>query len=179
MTRREKAVGKSAENVSSSPQTFQTATRLAGLEAYYRPGKGAIEGRHRDAIRNGDPRRFVGSLDMDAACRANEPNAPRWDYGLGMRMPSARREIAVWIESHPASSTREVDVMLRKLRWLKTKLDSQHHLRALTVAASDARVPPFRWLASDGEVRITRQSKEFFLLRQAGLSMPARIIALP
>lgn len=52
----------------------------------YRPGKQALEKRHRSLVTCSDTQRLTGSIDLDATL-AQEPdyaNQPRWDYGIGV-----------------------------------------------------------------------------------------------
>lgn len=41
------------------------------------------------------------SVDIDTACKASQPTAARWDYGVAQRQGA--REIVHWIEVHPAA----------------------------------------------------------------------------
>ena len=74
----------------------------------YRPGKQALERRHRTLVTCSDTQRLTGSIDLDATL-AQEPdyaNQSRWDYGIGHK-PTRGPERAVWVEVHTAT-TREV-----------------------------------------------------------------------
>ena len=115
----------------------------------YRPGKQALEKRHRGCVSCEDPQRLTGSIDLDSAL-TQEPdyaNARRWDYGLGYR-PVNGPEQAVWVEVHSAT-TKEVSSVLRKLEWLRDWLNGNAEaLRRMTDAAGeDVR---FVWIASSG-----------------------------
>lgn len=57
------------------------------------------------------------SIDVDSACRASQPNAARWDYGVGERRN--RQEMLHWIEVHPASGDNSIAQMGAKLKWLR------------------------------------------------------------
>ena len=95
-------------------------------------GKGAVEGKYRKVIDTKDGR-CTGSVDLDAACKAEEPGANRWDYGLGFKKVD-KPELAIWVEPHSGSSAGEVKAVLAKLDWLEAKLALKPFadLRALT-----------------------------------------------
>ena len=57
------------------------------------------------------------SIDVDSALRPSQPNAARWDYGVGERRN--QREIVHWIEVHPASGDANITQVARKLKWLR------------------------------------------------------------
>lgn len=154
---------------------FRMAVNAIGLES--QAGMQAISNTYRNAISTASGAVCTGSVDMDAGHRASEPNANRWDYGIGLRLRG--EEMALWVEPHPASSTREAAVLLRKLDWLKNKLEQPTYaeLNRLTAAASGKCVA-FRWLAQ-GSIRIRAGSREALLLARAGLAMPSRRLTLP
>lgn len=158
---------------------FEQAVAAAGLPAHFRAGLGAVDGKYRAAIRTKDSRRVTGSVDMDAAFKAEEPHESRWDYGVGLRLAAEKSEVAMWIEPHPASSTGEAAVMLRKHQWLLGKLKQFSLLCQLTDSAGRAGLPRFVWLVVDGDIHITPQSRQAKSLAMAGLSMPKRYIDLP
>lgn len=151
--------------------TFAHAVQAAGLVCV--PGKGAVEGHYRgDVVGKVDKTQFTGSVDMDATFRATEGQVHRWDYGLGVQ-PPGRKDMAVWVEPHPASSHGEVKVMLSKLDWLKAKLDlpAFAQLKALTDECAQQGVRPYRWMAS-GHVGIRPGSREANMLSLAGMDLP-------
>ncbi|MEY4909702.1 MAG: hypothetical protein RL260_3420 [Pseudomonadota bacterium] len=152
---------------------FEQASRIAGLVA--QPGLGAVKAEYRAGVALRSGHRHTASLDLDAEFLATEPTSPRWDYGVGMRS-EAGRELLVWLEAHPASSTGEVQKMLDKLAWLKAKLARPDFdgLRTL-----EHKVSAYRWLAMTGAIRILPNSREARRLAQAGLSSPQRHVELP
>lgn len=161
---------------------FQQAAEQAGLDC--RAGLGAIAHQDRSQIKvAGGGRRFSGSLDLDGHYQAREPNATRWDYGVGVSLGTDSRETsderAYWIEPHPASSTAEVARMLSKLDWLEAKLRQPEfgHLRQLTYPGERSLSPSFIWLYS-GKNRIRPQSQEARQLQRRGLSLPQRMVEL-
>ena len=144
----------------------------------YRTGKQALEKRHRRLVDCKDPQRLTGSIDLDSAL-AGQPgyaNAARWDYGLGYRPAAERREQAVWIEVHSAT-TKEVAAVLRKLRWLQDWLNAgAGRLKRMTDRAnSDIR---FVWIASAG-VNIPRNSRQARQLSQSAIQKPRKRLSLP
>ena len=172
MTR--KAKGKS-EQVKRASQ-FKNAAAVAGIET--RAGKAAIKAEYRAAVSIASPWRHTESVDLDAHFEKSEPNASRWDYGIGVAHGDT--ELIVWVEPHPASSTGEVKRMVEKVLWLKGKLNlpAFAQLRRLTDATVKSKRSPYRWLHS-GALQIARGSKEARTLAMAGIDFPARQLKLP
>lgn len=150
---------------------FQKAAAQAGLPAPR--GLAAVRGRDRKQIKRGAGA-VSGSVAMDAHFQQAEPHAHRWDYGVGF---SNGKEFAVWVEFHPASGAREVQVVIAKLQWLKTKLASQafKELNKLTVAAP--REQQFCWLYQ-GSTAFRSGGKEQKLLAQHGMRLPRRALRI-
>ena len=144
----------------------------------YRPGKQALENRHRGLVDCKDTRRLTGSIDLDSALKKQpgHAGAARWDYGLGYRPPAGKREQAVWIEVHSAT-TREVSAVLGKLQWLRDWLnDGAGRLKRMTDrAAPDIR---FVWIASNGD-HIPRTSPQFRRLSKSAIPKPRPRLSLP
>lgn len=155
---------------------FRKSAADAGLSS--ESGLKAVQKVYRRAIVCGSDYEFTGSCDLDAAFAASEPQATRWDYGIGIRW--GEEEMAVWIEPHPASSTGEVAAMLAKLGWLKAKLAQVDFakLRGMTRAAQQAHTA-YHWLAATGRIRIPPQGPERLKLAKAGLAFPTRFLRLP
>ena len=151
--------------------TFEDAVQAAPhpVNEAYRPGKQALENRHRNRVSCRDSRRLTGSIDLDAAL-AQQPgyaSEPRWDYGLGY-IPSRGPEQAVWVEVHSAT-TKEVSPVLKKLcrlqDWLNTEAEQ---LRQLTILADSG--IRFVWIASSGD-KINRNSRQYRQLSQSGIQL--------
>jgi len=158
--------------------TFGAAARSAALSPM--PGKTALEARYRSSVVLASGFVHTESVDLDGEYRSAEPNANRWDYGIGLR-DAAGKEMTIWVEPHPASSTSDVNTMLAKLRWLRGKLETPSFgkLRALTNSAED-RGSPYRWLVSAGSsVHITPQSREARRIALEGLDPPRHRVQLP
>jgi hypothetical protein len=98
---------------------FSRAVRKTpALREALRPGLRALKPIDRTrlgCVRSG---LLTGSVDVDAALAVHYPNDPRWDYAVGWKQPSQRREMVSWIEVHPATTGGTVEV-LRKLDWLQ------------------------------------------------------------
>ncbi|HPC84391.1 MAG TPA: hypothetical protein P5234_03600 [Thermoanaerobaculaceae bacterium] len=136
-----------------------------------KPGKQAL-GRYSAAVECDDSRRFVGSIALDSALAATLPEAPRWDFGLGLKC--GNQEAAVWLEVHTAT-TSEVPCVLAKLSWLKKWLAEQAPaLWGLTGIAN----PAFLWLATDAGVHIRPGSPQALRLNRAGLGLPRKTAVL-
>jgi len=150
---------------------FQRAAKKADLP--FSRGKQALTRMHRDQVTVSRGCSVTGSVDLDGHFKAAEPEANRWDYGLGARSGSA--EYAVWIEAHSASSPAEVDAMLRKLAWLKAKLKTTafDQLNRLTVAAQEGGLTPYRWIYS-GRSNFRANGPEAKRLAEHGMRLPER-----
>lgn len=156
---------------------FDGAARAAGLAP--QTGKQAMKSSDRKAVQVAVGARFSGSVDLDAHFKPNEPNAHRWDYGLGVQTSQA---LAYWVEPHPASSTGEAKVMLQKLDWLRRKLGSASFgalRKQMDAARAVSGQTPFRWIATAGAIAITRGSREARLIAAKGLAFPVRSLRLP
>lgn len=154
---------------------FAAATRQAGLPVA--AGMSAVDRRYRAGIELQAGHRCSGSTDLDSHYRPTEAQSHRWDYGVGVGR--GEQEVAIWIEPHPASSTREVDTMIEKIRWLRDKLASPgfDQLQRLT-RTQQAQGPAFIWLAVSGSIRLKR-NRDGKRLAQQGLTFPQRHVRLP
>lgn len=150
--------------------TFEEAVAgTPSVAAHYRKGLQALSATDAARIQCANTRRLTGSVNVDAALQAIQPNASRWDYGIGLRRRN--KEVAVWVEVHPASS-RHLKDMLNKLQWLKNWLNKQApKLRALTHG-------DFYWVSTDATVVITPNSPQAKQLAAAGLRGPMRVLKL-
>ena len=150
--------------------TFEAGARAAGLNPEV--GKQGMKGRDRPLVHCERGSRISGSVDIDAHFSAAEANSPRWDYGLGV---VSGTEYSIWIEVHPANSTREIDEVIRKFVWLKAKLGSADYrrLKELTSLASAHNTKAFQWVAT-GKCSFRAGGKEEKKLATHGLSLPQR-----
>lgn len=153
---------------------FIEAARAAGLDGM--PGKKAVKAEYRAQITVRGGVRFSGSVDLDKHFQKSEPNANRWDYGIGFNHGV---NFALWVEPHPASGASEVDAVIRKLDWLKSKLGSPGYegLAALTTAAQKNGEIPFRWLYS-GRTSFRSGGNEARQLAQHGMRLPERHLSI-
>ncbi|TXT41350.1 MAG: hypothetical protein FD135_406 [Comamonadaceae bacterium] len=171
-----KPKNKAAKAVLKTRQ-FESAATAAGLKAM--PGKSAVKSQYQTGITCRPGLSFCASVDIDRDCQMAEPQANRWDYGLGLKTRKGD-EFAVWVEPHPASSTGEVAKIIAKLDWLEQKLAQPNFkgLGALTQKSAQADMPRFHWLAMTGDIRIRPGSREAALLSKRGLRLPSRHLVL-
>lgn len=151
---------------------FLDAATAAGLDG--KAGKQAIKAEYRGQVVARGAANLSGSVDLDEHFKADEPQDNRWDYGVGFTVGD---EFALWIEPHSASGSGEVAVMIRKLEWLKAKLQTPDFkdLAKLTQAAEAKGEIPFRWLYK-GKTSYRKGGKEAKQLAQKGLRLPERSI---
>lgn len=154
--------------------TYLEAAQAAQLTA--QAGLGALAHRSR-AVTRLPGVTISGNLDLDDAFRSSEPQANRWDYGVGYIFK--REHLAVWIEVHGATSAGEVKTMTRKLIWLKTML-ARNEFRALSTLTERNDRHGFRryWWIAPGKIGFRRGSREERVLAQAGLNFPCREVTL-
>jgi hypothetical protein len=82
----------------------------------FHKGLGALKPGDADHVSSARPRELSGSVDVDTALVATLPNAHRWDYVVGKTAGNVIT--AHWIEIHPASSTKNIAEVEKKLAWL-------------------------------------------------------------
>lgn len=88
-----------------------------GLGGAYRAGIQALTTADQRRLTVHRPRRLTGSVHIDAALVAHDPQGARWDYVVAHRGDS-RSEFLHWIEVHPATSSANIDEVFAKLNWL-------------------------------------------------------------
>lgn len=111
-----------------------------------------------------DNRKCDGSLDIDSALLAAQPNAARWDYAL---MYADR---VVYIEVHPAASGTNINEVLAKVRWLRQWLANQ----ARALHALPRHPSPFVWIAS-GSTDLRPSGAQRLALAEAGIKTMSRL----
>jgi len=126
---------------------------------HFREGLQAVLARDRGRLRCSRPRRLRGSVNIEEALSSGQPDEPRWDYAIGIE--SLDNDTAIWLEVHPASSTRHVGEVLRKLGWLTTWV--QRDAPALWQLPRR-----FVWLAT-GRVAFRSGSPHTYRVAQKGL----------
>ena len=160
--------------------SFERAVRAerSPVNGAYRIGKQALENGHQRLVICEDPQRLTGSINLDSvlARQSDYANAARWDYGLGYRPAAERREQAVWIEVHSAT-TGEARAVLRKLQWLQDWLNAGARcLKRMTDRASPG--VRFVWIAS-GRINIPKNSPQARRLSQSAIQGPRKLLRLP
>src|SRR5574344_2524604 len=106
MSRSKKVAANEGNSSAAGPTVFERAAEAAGLSTA--TGKSAVDKRYRALVEAKDAKtRFTGSVDMDASFSPSEPDAHRWDFGLGEQAPG-QPECAICVEPHSAASTGEV-----------------------------------------------------------------------
>ena len=158
--------------------TFEEAVQAAPcpVNTAFRPGKEALERRHRNQITCDDPQRLTGSIDLDSALKRDRVHAgkPRWDYGLGYRSAGASDQ-AVWVEVHPAT-TKEVSRVLDKLQWLRDWLNVEGEQLGRLTERTDPNVR-FVWIAST-RVAIPKNSPQARRLNKRGIRQVLETLSL-
>lgn len=107
---------------------------------------------------------------MDAALRAQEPNAHRWDFAIAYRHTNRARDCVYWVEIHTATD-REVNVVLEKLRWLRRWLASDGRLLA-------GFERDFIWISS-GTTTFTLDAPQLKQFAQLGLYHKGSVLRIP
>jgi len=147
----------------------EAVAEITGLNAEdCQPGLQALSPTDRQRVICQDARLLDGSLCLDRALAQSDPQAARWDYGIGLR--KGRHTLAIWMEVHPARSGSDVQSMLAKVHWLKTRLGESPRLQSMTQG-------PFRWIAS-GKVKIPRTGSWARQLNKNGISHPQETLRL-
>ena len=120
------------------------------------PGLRALKAQDRQRVAKKRQTRLTVSVDIDSALAPEQPNAARWDYGIGCRQGGD--ELVHWVEVHPASGGSNLKEMANKLTWLQAWLrDSglgKFQKRIVWVASGaasyNARHPAIKTLAAKG-----------------------------
>ena len=140
------------------------------LQNAWTPGLGALRAQDRPHVVPEDPRRLMGSADVDSALRAHEPNAHRWDFAVGHRHTNRQKDCVYWVEIHTAND-KEVKVVLDKLRWLKSWLARPGSL--LNQFERD-----FVWVSS-GSTSFTLGAPQRKTFAQLGLQHKGKVLRIP
>lgn len=131
--------------------TFKEAVqKTPDVETAYRQGLQALKPGHALKISVPTPQNLTGSIDIDANTRNLYPEDPRWDYAI-----SYNNEV-FFIEVHPATTT-EVDIIIKKLEWLKQWLKQRApQIQALASTKSH----PYYWIQS-ADCHISPQTSQY------------------
>ena len=87
------------------------------LENAWQEGLQALRAEDKPHIEAEDTRKLRGSVDVDTALQRIEPQANRWDFGIGYQHSDRQRDVVYWTELHTASDS-EVRVVIAKAQWL-------------------------------------------------------------
>ena len=140
------------------------------LQGAWKPGLAALRTRDKPHVKAVNTRQLTGSADIDKALKKAQPNAHRWDYGIGYRHTNRDGECIYWVELHTASDE-EVNVVLDKLRWLKEWLAGEG--QRLNEFERD-----FIWVSS-GATSFTLTSPQQKKFAQMGLQHRGRLLHIP
>jgi len=111
-----------------------------------------------------------GSVDLDSTFARSQPQAPRWDYGIGYRTKRQGQDRICWLEVHPCTAS-EVHGVVRKHEWLCGWLAAEgSRLRTLP---SD-----FVWVSS-GRTCITASSPQARRLSSRGILLAGSQVRIP
>lgn len=136
--------------------------QYAEIRMCYQPGLQAL-GNDSNKVTVADTRLCDGSVFIDKCLEETYANASRWDYVF------AYNGRVVFVEVHPAETT-EVNVILKKLEWLKRWLRDQ----APSIEAMKDATHPFYWVAS-GRTNIHKGSPQYRCAAQARILPVSRI----
>lgn len=127
------------------------------IKSHYCTGLQAVKGSERKMISPEDTKKLSGSVDIDSALKADNPNEARWDYTIGYE------DKAYFVEVHPAD-TSEVDTVIKKVEWLKDWLNKKaSKLKSIGQT-------PYYWIQS-GKYAIKKGSKQEKILAQKGIKI--------
>lgn len=131
------------------------------IKDHYCPGLQAVKGSERKMISPEDTKKLSGSVDIDSALKAHNPNEARWDYTIGYE------DKAYFVEVHPAN-TSEVDTVIKKVEWLKDWLNKKaSKLKSIGQ-------PPYYWIPS-GSYSILKGSPQEKKLSQNGIKIQSNL----
>lgn len=148
----------------------RAAGRTPHLQNAWMQGLGALRAQDRPHIVAEDPRQLQGSVNVDGALEARHPNAHRWDFAIGYRHSGWTSDYVYWVEIHSATD-REVNIVLDKLRWLRTWLLGDGRL--LNSFHRD-----FIWVSS-GATSFTLGAPQLKRFAQFGLQHKGRVLRIP
>jgi hypothetical protein len=136
------------------------AATIPALRGYCHRGLQALRGADAGYVSAAKPRTITHSLDLDRALARTEPNATRWDYGIG-KHGNLRTEELVWVEIHPASSSGNLGEVKAKASWLQLWLVSDG-------VPLNYRPRRFVWVAS-GRSAFSRNDPKVRALQNLGI----------
>lgn len=116
------------------------------------PGKQALQNRDRSRIEESGAE-VTDSLSLDREFKAEQPNRPRWDYLVGVRVRKLRMECVCAVEVHHATPG-EVELIVKKKRQAEETLQRE---------GVGSPVDHWVWIASSS-VGISKTTREFRIL---------------
>ena len=138
----------------------KTVQKTHLLEDAWRPGLQALRAEDKPHIHAEDPRKLTGSVDIDAAYLAEDPNGNRWDYAIGYRHTNRTADVIYWVELHTGSDS-QINVMIKKVKWLRAWFKGAGE----RLAAFEREI---LWVSS-GSTKLTPSSPQKKKMAMAGL----------
>lgn len=150
--------------------TFKRAVmQTPKLENSWRPRLKALRREDRPHVKPQSSRRLRGSTDVDTALRRSQPDANRWDFAVGYDHANRKEDCIYWIETHTGSDD-QIEVVLKKLEWLKKWLRKDGRLL-------DRFERDIVWVSS-GHTLFTQGSAQVKLLAQKGLIYAGAVLRI-
>lgn len=151
--------------------TFKEAVnKTRGLEDAWREGLQALRREDKPHIEAEDTRAIRGSVDIDAAFLAVDPNGNRWDFAIGHQHTNRDAEVIYWVELHTASDS-EIKVVIRKAVWLREFLRGA----GKKLAAFEREI---LWVSS-GATRLSPSAPQKRMMAQVGLRQVGGVLRIP
>ncbi len=142
------------------------------LRGKWKAGLGALRAEDKPHIKPQNPSttHLRGSVDIDTAWARIDSSGNRWDFAVGYQHDNRSDEFIYWVETHSGSDN-QIQVMLRKLLWLKTWLRGGGR----KLAAFDKM---FVWVPS-GATTFTEGSTQVKKLADQGLFYSGSVFRIP
>jgi hypothetical protein len=141
---------------------FEDALTAADPALTAAPGLRGLEPADRPRLKPTDPRSLEGSCNLDLQLRPSRPDESRWNY-------AGAYAGKVWfVEVHPASSSGNIDELVKKARWL----------RQLTAGPLWDRRKALCWVASGPVSADPAFSRKRRLLAESGVVGPVTALQL-
>jgi hypothetical protein len=155
----------------AKPMTFKEAVEnTPSLNGTYRAGLQALRKQDAAHIDADDTRAITGSVDVDAANLAAEPEANRWDFGIAYRHTNRDQEVVYWVETHTASDS-QVSRVLKKAEWLNNWFKGKGKLLA--------KFEKDIWWVSSGATTFTLSAPQKKQMAQLGLRIAGKKLRIP
>jgi hypothetical protein len=142
------------------------------LQNKWRAGLGALRNQDKDSVKpaNSSTYRLLGSVDIDTAWMAADPQGNRWDFAIGYKHDNRSTEFIYWLEIHTGSDG-EIKTVLKKLEWLKSWMRGE----GKELAKFDRL---FIWAAS-GATSFTKGSRQVKELAGKGIIYTGSVFKIP